>query len=47
MKQNQAKTKGNQKQVQLQVILAFQSQIYRVGNQFNQPLVYDCQQKVI
>ena len=43
MKQNQAKTKANQKQVQLQDILAFQSQIYRVGNQFNQPLVQDCQ----
>ena len=35
MKQNQAKTKAIQKQVQLQDILAFQSQIYRVGNQFN------------
>ena len=43
MKQNQTKTKANPKQVQLQDILAFQSQIYRAGYQFNQLLVHDCQ----
>ena len=43
MEKNQTKAKANQKQVQLQDILAFKSQIYKIGNQFNQRLVHDCE----